>query len=75
MITNRIIKALVQFEVDTGRKPARIYLGREEWHELRHRAKATSCIFVGEAFSKESRFEFRGVPVFLVNEEEHLVVA
>ena len=66
-----INRAYREYYRRTGRKPTRIYVGRDEWIDLRH----SGCAYVSYNFGNPTQLpEVLGMPVFEVCAQSHFYV-
>ena len=69
-ISDAIIKMMYEFEGRSGKRPKAIYLGCKTRMDLLTEIESVSVFYSGT--TKIPRSEFNGLPIFLVDEEEHL---
>jgi hypothetical protein len=75
-IHSRIMQELADFETTTGKKPKRIYLGRNEMKALILWAYDNQYVFSPDLnVEGEYRPEVGGVLCWHVNDDDHLVCA
>lgn len=64
----------VEFEMQTGRIPTIIYLGRTQLKSFKSRVPMPDANFVFVSGNRESRFEYKGKKLFEVIAEDFLGV-
>lgn len=66
-----VIEAVcVNFERTTGKVPQNLYLGHEDWYELR----STAHLLIYQ-HSPGGRERFRGMAIYIVNADKHISVS
>ena len=72
-IAARVAVAKARLE-SVGLQPTRLYLGNEEWEELREMAEAYMGFRLDKNAAGSRRPEFQGMKLFSVDEDTHLGV-
>ena len=74
-ITTRLYKAMADHMAKTGRKVSRIYLGHSQMLELKVLAEEYIISLNSLDMKGKDRIEYYGVPVFEVDDDDHINVS
>ena len=67
---DRFTQAIYDFKKKCPEHPTRMYLGEEEWQELRFLAQKANFVY-----TENSGAEFNGLKIYLVKEKSHFNIA
>lgn len=69
MITESIQKVIVEYDVEQGRRPGKIYLGYTQWREMKDWAEQICYVTIPASFSRP---QFCGIDLIQVNENDYI---